>query len=72
MSMTPKKFRRLIKNFSVALGIIIIWRGIWYTLDYIDLVLFGGGHILSSLGGIVIGVVILYLLDPNLEELGRL
>lgn len=70
--MTSKRFRRLIKNFSVALGIILIWRGLWYVLDYIDSLLFGGNHILSSLGGIIAGIIILYIPDHDLKELGRL
>jgi len=61
-----------IRNFSVIAGIVLIWRGIWYVLDEIDKALFGGSHIFTALGGIVLGLLILYLPDKNLKELERL
>ena len=70
--MTRIRFLKLLKNFSVAAAIIIIWRGIWYILDVIDLSLFGGSHFWTSLVGIIIGVIILYIPDHNLDELGKL
>lgn len=60
------------RNFSVAAAIIMIWRGLWYTLDFIDISLFGGSHSLTAILGIIIGIVILYIPDKNLDELGKL
>jgi hypothetical protein len=60
------------KNLSIAVGIILIWRGVWVMLDLLDHVLFGGNHIVTAVLGIVLGVAILYLPDHNLRALERL
>ena len=60
------------KNIFIAVGIILIWRGVWILLDLVDQHLFGGSHIVTALLGIVIGVLILYLPDKNLKALERL
>jgi hypothetical protein len=70
--MTLPKFLRLFKNFSVAAAIIMIWRGIWYLLDIIDAAFLGGTHFWTAIAGIAIGLVILYIPDHNLDELGKL
>ena len=56
----------------VAAGIILIWRGIWYALDLLDYHLFGGSHMITSIGGIIGGLLLLYLPDHNLNELSKL
>ena len=60
------------KNFSVVLGIVLIWRGIWYVLDEIDAAFFDDRHVLTAVLGIVFGMLILYLPDKDLKELGKL
>ncbi len=70
--MTQKKFIKLIKNFFVAFAIILIWRGIWYFLDAVDLILFQGSHIATAIIGIITGLAILYIPDHDLDELGKL
>lgn len=62
----------LLKNVSIAIGIVLIWRGIWIVLDLIDGWLFGGSHIITAVGGIIAGVLILYLPEKNLKALERL
>lgn len=62
----------LAQNLSVVVGIVLIWRGIWYVLDALDLWLLGGSHAWSSLGGIALGLLILYIPDRDLKELGKL
>ena len=62
----------IFENLSVAVGIVLIWRGVWYILDGVDALLFGGSHIWSSVLGIFIGLIILYIPDKDLKELGRL
>jgi hypothetical protein len=59
------------KNLSAILGIVLIWRGVWYLLDLLDEWLFGGGHWLAALGSVVAGVLILYLPDRDLSEIER-
>ncbi len=61
-----------VKNISIAVGIILIWRGVWVLLDLLDHVLFGGSHIITAIGGIVIGILILYLPERSLKSLERL
>ena len=70
--MTRKRLFRLIISISVAGSIILIWRGIWYLLDLVDSQFFGGSHIFTAIGGIILGILILYLPDHNLDELAKL
>ncbi len=60
------------KNLSIVLGIILIWRGIWYLLDAVDQYLFGGSHVPVAIIGIIIGLLILYLPDKDLNEINKL
>lgn len=62
----------LFKNLSVVIGIVLVWRGIWYILDWIDKVVFGGSHIITTVAGLIFGLVILYIPDHDLKELGKL
>jgi len=59
-------------SFAVVLGLVLIWRGIWYVMDKIDEVFFGGSHAFTVIGGTVIGFLILYLPDRDLTELRKL
>ncbi len=67
-----KKVKNLVGNFMVAVAIILIWRGLWYVLDFIDKYLFGGSHVITAIVGIIVGVLILYIPDKDLKELGKL
>ena len=67
-----KLIRYFTKNILIVLALVLIWRGIWYTLDLLDLVLLGENHIISSLGGIIVGLMILYLPDKDLKEIEKL
>lgn len=57
------------KNIAVIVGLVLIWRGIWYTLDAMDAWLLGGNHVFSAIAGIFIGLLILYLPDGDLKEI---
>jgi len=72
--MNKSKFplRYFAQNLFVIIGIILIWRGIWYVLDELDKVLFGGSHIWTALTGIILGLVIIYLPDRDLKEIEKL
>jgi hypothetical protein len=59
-------------SFGIVLGLVLIWRGIWYVLDVIDLLFFGGSHVFTAIGGIILGLLVLYLPDKNLSELRKL
>lgn len=62
----------LAKNISIVIGLVLIWRGIWYVLDGLDKWIFGGSHAWTALGGIIVGLLILYLPDKDLKEIEKL
>ncbi|HUT96193.1 MAG TPA: hypothetical protein VMW82_01325 [Candidatus Paceibacterota bacterium] len=62
----------LAKNISIVIGLVLVWRGIWYVLDGIDKWFLGGSHVWTAIIGIVIGLLILYLPDKDLKEIGKL
>ncbi len=72
MSKPKLSIQYLAKNISIVIGLVLIWRGIWYVLDALDTWYFGGSHILTALGGIVLGLLILYVPDHDLKEIEKL
>lgn len=64
--------RYLVSNLGIVVGLVLIWRGVWYVLDGIDLYFINGNHVLTALGGIVLGLLILYLPDKDLKEIRKL
>lgn len=60
------------RNIFIVVGLVLIWRGIWYVLDEIDIVFFGSSHIFTALGGIILGLIVLYLPDHDLKEISKL
>lgn len=69
---TRRGFTRFLKSLSVVLGIVMIWRGIWHVMDWMDIVLFQGDTRWTAVGGIVLGLLILYLPDGDVKELDKL
>lgn len=72
MKKHPLTLAYLATNLSIVVGLVLIWRGIWYVLDQLDNYLFSGSHIWSALGGIVLGFIILYIPDHDLKEIETL
>ena len=60
------------KSLSTVVGLVLIWRGIWYILDGLDINIFGGSHIYTAVGGVIVGLLILYLPDRDLKEIEKL
>ncbi len=60
------------KNIILVIGLVLIWRGIWYILDAIDLYFLGGNHAITAIIGVIIGLIILYLPDKDLKEIQKL
>lgn len=65
-------FIYLSKNLGIVVALVLIWRGIWYSLDFFDRIFFGSGHLYTAVGGIIIGLMILYLPDKDLKEIEKL
>ncbi len=61
-----------IRSFATALGLVLVWRGIWQTLDAFDRAVFGGSHLFTAVVGLIIGVMLLYIPDRDLKELHRM
>lgn len=61
-----------IKNIGTVIGLVLVWRGIWYVLDWLDYELFGAHHAWTALGGILLGLAILYFPDRDLKEIEKL
>ena len=72
MKQTVHTLAYFAKNIYIVVGLMLVWRGIWYVLDEIDKVFLGGSHFLTALGGIVIGLAVLYLPDHDLKEIKKL
>jgi len=67
-----KLIRYFAKNLIVVLGVVLIWRGIWHILDQVDERIFGNNTMITAVGGIVLGLLLLYLPDKDLKEIEKL
>ena len=72
MSSFRRKVRYFAKNLATIVGIVLIWRGIWYVLDGFDAWFFGGHHAWTGALGIIAGLLLLYLPDHDLKEIEKL
>ena len=72
MSKNKLTLSYLAQNISIVVGLVFIWRGIWYLLDVFDKLIFDGSHFWTALGGIILGLIILYLPDKDLKEIEKL
>ena len=62
----------LAHHLSIVIGLVLIWRGVWYVLDWIDIVFFNGNHTWTAVAGIVLGLLVLYIPDGDLKEIAKL
>ena len=67
-----KSISYFIRTLSIVIGLVLIWRGIWHVLDVLEMRFFGGELFWTGIGGIVIGVLLLYIPDHNLKEIEKL
>ena len=62
-----------LKNLGTIVGIVLIWRGVWHVLDAIDIAIIGDEtHLMTAIGGIIIGFLVLYIPDGDLKEIEKL
>ncbi len=66
-----KLIRYFAKSLLTVLGIVLIWRGIWHVLDLADIKIFGGNTMITAIGGIILGLLLLYLPDKDLKEIEK-
>lgn len=65
--------RYIARNLSIVIGLVLIWRGVWYILDAIDYYIFGDpAHIATAVAGIIVGLLVLFLPDHDLKEIQKL
>lgn len=62
----------LVKNMGIVIGLVLVWRGIWHILDGVDLYLLDGNKMITAFGGVIVGLLILYLPDKDLKEIQKL
>jgi len=72
MSTKRMTLRHLAQDILIVIGLVLVWRGIWYVMDGFDQIIFGGSHAWTALGGIILGLLILYLPDKDLKEIEKL
>lgn len=64
--------RAVFTSLPIVVGLVLVWRGVWYILDGIDFMLFDGEHAYSAVFGLILGFLILYLPDKDLKEIEKL
>ncbi|MCA9365027.1 MAG: hypothetical protein KC736_03995 [Candidatus Moranbacteria bacterium] len=67
-----KNIEYFTRNLTTVFGIVLIWRGMWYVLDEVDKLAFGGSGLATAIIGIVVGTILLYWPDRDLKELEKL
>ena len=67
-----KDFKYFVQTLFIVVGVVLVWRGIWHLLDFIEAKYFGGDLLWTSLVGIILGVVLLYIPDRDLKEIEKL
>lgn len=73
--MMKKLFQHLgrgMRSLYVVFGVVLIWRGVWVILDWLDMLIFGEITIALALVGIAVGMFLLFKHDHKLDELGHL
>lgn len=72
MTKRHKTVGYFIRTLAIVVGLVIIWRGIWHILDYVDKTYLDGNILITAVGGIIVGLLILYLPDHDLKEIEKL
>jgi hypothetical protein len=67
-----KDFKYFMRTLSIIVGLVLVWRGIWHVLDYVEVTFFGGDLFWTGLAGIMLGVLLLYIPDRDLKEIEKL
>lgn len=59
--MKQKKGVLYFSRYLIAsVGLVLIWRGLWFLLDQLEVALLGGNHVVMAVISIALGMGILY------------
>lgn len=72
MKPTHKDARYFVRVLSIIVGLVLVWRGIWHVLDVVDIFVFKGNGLWTAAGGILVGLIVLYIPDHDLKEIEKL
>ena len=64
--------KRIAGSLDVAIGIVLIWRGLWVLLDRIEYWLFGHDTLGLAVASILVGLFLVYIHDHKVDELGHI
>ncbi len=67
-----KDFKYFVRTLSIIVGLVLVWRGIWHLFDAIDIYLLDGNRLWTAVGGIIFGILMLYIPDRDLKEIEKL
>lgn len=59
------------EHLLIVVGLVLVWRGVWHVLDEMDVHFFAENHLWTALGGIVLGLALLYIPDKDLKEIAQ-
>jgi hypothetical protein len=67
-----KDLKYFVRTLSIIIGLVLIWRGIWHVVDYLDITVFDNNKLWTAIGGIILGILMLYIPDRDLKEIEKL
>jgi membrane associated rhomboid family serine protease len=67
-----KDLTYFVRTLSIIIGLVLIWRGIWHVVDYLDIAVFDNNKLWTAIGGIILGILLLYIPDRDLKEIEKL
>jgi hypothetical protein len=65
-------FKYFVRTLSIVVGLVMVWRGVWYVLDEVDVFIFGAYNHWTGLIGVILGLFLLYIPDHDLKEIEKL
>lgn len=72
LSRFRKRKTNFLRNLAIVSGIVLVWRGIWYMLDFMDKWLFGDSHFGTAFLGVLIGLGIIYYYDKEMSAIEKI